>query len=347
MPYTHSIEQSSEYLRMALRHLGQHKLPLNPINYAVWYEYVCEANPDLKAALDALLAAGEPVTEQAIVELYRQYIDEGNPAAVDTLRQEIRRILSDVLEDLSTVDGDASRFVSTLDRQARNLGRAENSAAIIKIIETIVQETHLMGNSSERLRHHLEAANQEVHTLRQRLEQVKQEANTDALTGLPNRRSFEGILAREIKPLSDGGAPLCLLMMDIDFFKRVNDNFGHLVGDDVLRVVATTLKDLVKGRDSVARYGGEEFIVLLPATPLSGALILAEQIRKRFEGMQWKKRSSGQSIGSITLSIGVSRFRRGETAEALIQRADEALYQAKNRGRNQVFSALQDSTQRA
>ncbi len=133
-----------------------------------------------------------------------------------------------------------------------------------------------------------------------------------------------------------GGEPLCLLMADIDFFKRFNDTHGHPIGDQVLKLVARTLTETLKGRDTPARFGGEEFAVILPQTVLESAVIVAEQIRVRVASRVIKRRDTQQQLGSITLSIGVTQYRPGDTIADLVQRADEALYAAKGAGRNRV-----------
>ena len=126
-------------------------------------------------------------------------------------------------------------------------------------------------------------------------------------------------------------------MMDIDHFKAFNDNFGHLLGDEVLKIVAKSLTDCVKGADVVARYGGEEFSVILPNTPLNGAQRVAETIRATIAKRELKRRDSGESYGQITVSVGVSLLRPGsDTNESLIKRADDALYKSKRHGRNRV-----------
>jgi diguanylate cyclase len=127
-------------------------------------------------------------------------------------------------------------------------------------------------------------------------------------------------------------------MADIDHFKKINDTHGHLVGDNVIRMVAGTLKNSVKGRDDVARIGGEEFAVILPDTPIDGALKLAEDMRVTFDKFDLKKKNSGESLGKVTLSFGVTKYQFGESVETFINRADEALYKSKNTGRNKVSS---------
>jgi diguanylate cyclase len=125
-------------------------------------------------------------------------------------------------------------------------------------------------------------------------------------------------------------------MCDIDHFKRFNDTWGHQTGDQVLRLVANCLSENVKGRDTAARYGGEEFVVILRQTALDGAAKLADQIRGNVENKKLVKKSTGDILGTITISIGVAQLRADDTPELLIQRADRALYRAKNTGRNRV-----------
>lgn len=144
---------------------------------------------------------------------------------------------------------------------------------------------------------------------------------------------------RIIRDYADRRGVFSILMLDIDYFKSFNDNFGHQVGDQVLRLVARTLKDGLKGKDVAARYGGEEFSIILPDTDLSGAVIVGNALRKAVAGKEVINRSTGKVLGRITLSVGVAEFAGEKTAELLISRADEALYTAKHNGRNQVAAA--------
>jgi diguanylate cyclase len=130
--------------------------------------------------------------------------------------------------------------------------------------------------------------------------------------------------------------PLSLLMTDIDHFKKFNDTFGHLTGDQVLRLVAQAVKQNVKGQDVAARYGGEEFAVVLPRTGLAQAITVGDHIRRAVMGKELMKRSTGEHLGRITISVGVAMFRRDDT-ESLIGSADAGLYAAKRNGRNRVI----------
>ena len=159
--------------------------------------------------------------------------------------------------------------------------------------------------------------------------------------GLFNRKTLEIKIDEFMLEDTTSSSGLCLVMLDIDHFKKFNDNFGHLVGDEVIRRVANVLKKSVRGSDVAARYGGEEFTVLLPNTPLSGAMVVADTIRSTTEQMRLKRKNSDERLPPVTISSGVSYFRRGESKESLIGRADKALYMSKASGRNRVTGEFQ------
>jgi diguanylate cyclase len=167
---------------------------------------------------------------------------------------------------------------------------------------------------------------------------VTTEAEKDFLTGLFNRKALDTKLGANIETSLALRVPLCMLMIDIDHFKQFNDNFGHLVGDEVVKIVARTLKETVKGKDIVARYGGEEFCVLLPDTPLGGGMVVAENIRKNIAAKELKRKDTGANYGQISVSIGVALHRATDTIPTFLKRADTALYDAKKAGRNCVKS---------
>jgi diguanylate cyclase (GGDEF)-like protein len=158
-------------------------------------------------------------------------------------------------------------------------------------------------------------------------------ANTDGLTGLPNRRRFDEIYKAECHRGDRYARPLSALLVDVDHFKRVNDTYGHPVGDEVLRRVADALKSILRSSDHVARYGGEEFAILAPETGREGASLLAERIRREVELLEIPV---GEKLVRITCSVGVAVREGGLSSCQLIRRADMALYQAKHSGRNRV-----------
>lgn len=175
------------------------------------------------------------------------------------------------------------------------------------------------------------------------LEQRRREALLDPLTGLFNRRAMDAHLAMLV---TSGDRPATsLLVIDIDNFKTINDKYGHSVGDSVIRNVAELVRKSIRGHDLAARFGGEEFVVILADTPASGAMTVAESLRLRIELLRLKRTRDGEHLAPITASIGVSEMLPGDTAETLINRADDALYAAKNAGRNRVVLGAETAVQ--
>lgn len=167
---------------------------------------------------------------------------------------------------------------------------------------------------------------------------ILQYATLDALTNLNNRRQFETRLGQEIAIAKRQGHPLCAMMIDIDFFKRVNDTYGHAAGDEVLRAVAGIIKEALRESDIPARYGGEEFAILLPYTKLEEAVLVGERLRSAVEKapVTINQETSEKQDINVTISMGLAEYDKSETGEALFERADKALYDAKAGGRNKV-----------
>jgi diguanylate cyclase len=176
----------------------------------------------------------------------------------------------------------------------------------------------------------------EISNLQHSLEAIRAESLTDPLTGLGNRKYFDRSIEMAVQTALASGEPLSLLMFDIDHFKSFNDSYG-LTGDQVLRLVGMSLKQTIKGQDITARYGGEEFAVVLPNTALRQALTVADHIRRAVMAKELKKKSTGEILGRVTISVGVSMLKPGDDTDSLIERADACLYAAKRNGRNRVI----------
>jgi diguanylate cyclase len=313
-----------------------------PKNYTLWFAYFAKIDPDLTRILDAVLANGEELSEQRALALYSQFFEIDMD--VEALRQSsalIEASISKVLESLAKADGEASRYGEALQDYSGRLRPGLDQATVRRIVDSVLEETQRMQVRNQAIAGDIKRSSEEIDELRRTVENVRREAHTDALTGIANRRCFDEHLAIAVREATEQDAPLGLLMIDIDHFKRFNDSFGHQVGDKVLQLVARILKQSVKGRDTVARFGGEEFAVVLPDTPLAGAVALAEQIRTAVASRRIVQKGSGEDFGVITLSVGVAALRNGEMPGALIGRADRALYAAKTQGRNRVVTEAQ------
>ncbi|HVJ53325.1 MAG TPA: diguanylate cyclase [Aliidongia sp.] len=321
--------------------MEQRQISPTPQNYMVWYSYCYGANPGLKRALDILLSNGQEFTPELSADLHERFF--GSDKQSESVRQISQRLEGSVrraLNMLSKAGDDARHYNETLGESAASLANSGEVTRAADIIRTVMQDTQEMLQRSDHLERQLDKSTAEIGELRKQIEDVSREALTDALTGIGNRKLFDQRLKQMMTDAIEEGTELGLLMLDIDYFKKFNDTYGHQLGDEVLRLVSRALVDGIKGRDLAARYGGEEFAILLPGTRLVDAARVAELLRASISTKDLIKRDTKEKLGSVTMSIGVSAFRLGEAAHLFIGRADAALYLAKQSGRNRVVTEL-------
>jgi diguanylate cyclase len=264
---------------------------------------------------------------------------------MDSLGGDIGAVIGEVLGKLEVSARETSDYKNTLSAATGQLGAGfgedgRSPADLRKLVDGLIAATHAMEQRTRSLEGELQASSQQVSELRDKLDDVRKESLTDPLTNIANRKAFDNAMQAAADQVADGKEDVSLLLCDIDLFKKFNDSWGHQTGDQVLRLVAACLSENVKGRDLAARYGGEEFAVLLRGTSLDAATRVAEQIRASVETKKLVKKSTGEILGTITISIGVAHFSKGETPEAVIRRADACLYGAKHHGRNLVVNQL-------
>ncbi len=329
---------AAELLRMALPLLMQYGVPPTPRNYAIWYEYVAESRSDLCQAIDKLITEGSGFDDETNAELYNTYLANDKEKEIESLRSELQRLVNESSHEISGAADEACRYRSRLEGHAQRLATDLDSERVLHIIDALSTETTAMVQTNTQLQEKLSNMAQELVSLRNELEWVHEELMIDALTGLLNRKGFDHLLEGSTKEAREHQSQMCLVMIDIDHFKRINDNYGHIVGDEVLRFIAAKMKAVIKGRDIISRYGGEEFAIILPNTPLSGALHIAEEVRKIISTSKLTRKASQQVLDQITVSIGVAWYRKKENLDDFIHRADRALYHAKHTGRNRVVN---------
>ncbi len=257
---------------------------------------------------------------------------------------EFQGILTEIIRQLGKSGNKIDGQVNSLKNHAKKLSRSISLEDVSAIAQKIMSETKSVVTSSQNLKKQMDETASEISTLKEELKGIKQEAKTDMLTGLLNRRGFDEAISEAQQNSITHNKVFSIILTDIDHFKKVNDTHGHLIGDNVLKMLSRLLNEQIKGKDIAARFGGEEFILVLPDTSLKGAFILAEQIRKSLQTMKWIARNSGKPIGTVTVSLGVAQYKPDETIESLIQRADNALYFAKENGRNRTVTELDIAT---
>lgn len=311
-----------------------------PLNFELWLHYLGAPEGPLGREIQRLLASGEPFNEGTAEMLAAEYLPRGR------LSEEIRdagrvldRELRSVAEAIASAHRTHADYGATLAHAGRDMGGAVDPARLKKIVSGLSSATRKVQRDTAGLEKRLDVSTREIARLREHLEQARRDAMTDALTNLANRKAFDEHLARACAEADASERPLTLAVIDIDHFKRFNDTWGHQTGDQVLRYVASVLNRMARPPRVAARYGGEEFALIFPAENRLRAGEALEAARREIAGRALRRRSTNDDLGAITISAGLAQHRRGETASALLQRADEALYASKRAGRNRVSDA--------
>jgi diguanylate cyclase len=310
---------------------------VDPRSFAVWYGFAAGESGLLKAAVDKKLTRAGKLTSQEIDELYAAHISPlPNSGKVEKLKAQVADEIEQVVAMIEAAEGTASSYSANLASVSKRLDTTKDRAGVRTVVEGMVLATRDMEEANAKLHVQLQAMLEEMGQLRREIEATRNESLTDALTSLGNRKFFNSALEKSVAESHATERKLSLLLVDIDHFKKINDTYGHVVGDRVLRFVATTLKESLKGKDISARYGGEEFAIILPNTPISAALGVAEQLRQAVMKGELVRRSTGEKHSALTISIGVAALHEGASAQSLVEAADICLYAAKRTGRNCV-----------
>ena len=334
--YTASPEQNSEYIRRMLPLMMQYNVPVDPMNYAVWYHYVAGTNGDLNKVIDTFIRDQKPFDSDATLSLYKTYICNTSLESYERINSNLLQLISQTTRSVNATSEKASVAGDNFNVKLKKLKTTENETNLKSILVEIILETTQLAEASKALKNQLDNTHKEMEQLRNELTHVREAAHTDGLTGLLNRWAFDKTLGELIENSTVKNA--CLAILDIDHFKRINDSFGHLVGDKVIKFFATLLKKHAAEHHHVARYGGEEMAIIMPDTTLTEAFNLVERIRQVLDKSQLKHKNDTEAIGKVTVSAGISALQAVDTANTFIERADNALYRAKETGRNKVLT---------
>ncbi len=335
--FSKRLTETEKIAQQAIAALEDRLIPATPENYTVWYHYYSGDYPDLKRTLDILIDNGQEIAEKRCRELYRKFFTfEDEAVAVSHAGQRVGEELAQVMKYLDDVDQGMKEYGTDLDSATSGLKNVKDTTEVKPIVDKVLESTTEMSKKNAEAAAKLELSNNEIADLREYVEELQRDAVVDGLTGISNRKHFDISLRHLATEAMEEGKPLSMIMIDIDYFKKFNDRFGHQVGDQVLKLVAKTLRTIAKGEDLSARYGGEEFSVILPGRELTEAKAIAEKIRKKIASSGLVDRKSGKSLGKITLSAGVGQFVYGEPLTGFIARCDETQYLAKESGRNNV-----------
>ena len=321
----------------AMRSMAEQRIAPTPANFAVWYQYFAGGHDDLRNAIDLLIDHHRPFDARTNQNLFETYVaPQVSAVAVDT-SDRLQALMGAAREFLTTAIADNHSQMQVISQVADQGQAGVDPKALVaqlmnELARAATRATRLEAGFAEKTR--------ELDVIRDSLSRSEQRARTDTLTGLANRRALDEFL-RKAQTTAEWGEPLSVLMLDIDHFKTFNDQFGHSVGDQVLRLMAKVLREKVRAQDLPARYGGEELIAVLPDADLAACAEIAERIRRALAECTITRRSTGETLPSISVSIGVAQYRAGEAITDLIERCDRALYLAKSGGRNRVVTEIE------
>ena len=316
-----------------IRHLD---LALNPQSFDLWFAYFAGRNRALIDALNQLLAGNRKPTWPDMAQLHEQFLTPYKTVAqiqsIGTLVRDQSSTLVDAIEEASDA---AQGYEQRLSNAAPQLAIEQVDGGLRRLVGELMSWTDEIQSTNTQLVGRLRGAAERVRDLQEQLDQVRLESMIDPLTDVGNRRYFDLSLARLLMA-GQQAQPLALLLIDVDNFKMFNDRHGHIIGDDILRLTASTIKQNSRQDDIVCRYGGDEFAIILPRTSLEGALLHGEKIQTAIAAREMHRRSTRESLGRLVLSIGAAEYRPDEPAEAFIERADHWMYAAKQAGRDRV-----------
>jgi diguanylate cyclase len=340
------FEYATSVAEKAMHAMAGQRVPPTPNNFQVWFKYALATPADLKRTIDILIANKrkfDAATNQGLFETYigSQGADE---AAAHKTSQQLHSVMASAKQFLTTAIADNRSHMEAIGGVAE---AGEAGADPKFLIESLMSELAIAATRATKLEASFVEKSRELDTIRDSLNKSEERARTDTLTGLPNRRALDEFFRVAQIAAMERDEPLSALLIDIDHFKTFNDTFGHAVGDQVLRLVAKALRDRVRDVDLPARYGGEELIAVLPGADLAACQASAERIRRSIAECTITRRSTGEVLPGITVSIGVGQFQPGESMADLIERCDRGLYLAKRTGRNKVVTENELDRERA
>ncbi len=337
MYYKDTSEKAAKYLRLLVPLMVERNIPANPQNYAIWYEYVTGRNQALNKEIDQLLKESTSFSDEVTRDLFNRYLFSQNTQVAESLKNNINAILLDLIDCITENETEQKLFVDFLEARSIELDENITIQELRLIIEELTSESNSIRTNNNKLKDKLTKSQQQLQDIKTEFEHKKQDSDLDSLTGIKNLTAFErSLLSLSINAIQ-ANKPLSILMLDIDHFNTFNQRHGNAIGDAALKVLVKIVQMNIKGADVLARYGEDKFVILLPDTPLKGAVVIGEKIRSMVQSQKMKKKSNGDPIKNITVSIGTTVLLSGEKPQTFVERSLKALSYAKSFGRNRIY----------
>lgn len=318
--------------------LFENTLEPTPDNYALWYRYLSGSDGAFNSQVERAIEQSGGLTAVAVAAINAQRNLEMSSSDLSRMANDAQKYLEAVSDVVGQSSDDAREYGTALEDNVAGLATGAPPSAV----ESLLQLTRAMIEKTRIAEESLRKTGEEITALRDDLATAQRAATTDGLTGLSNRRSMDAQLEAAFDAARRGHTPLSVAICDIDHFKKFNDTFGHQIGDEVLKFVASSLAKAADDRCFVGRFGGEEFVLLFEGRSAEEAAAELDRIRAVVAARELKVTATGQSLGRVSFSAGVAMIQRRGGPSALLKRADAALYRAKDQGRNRVLIAGDD-----
>ncbi len=333
-------EEAREWHNQALTVLEQHQIAPAPVCHLIAYEYASGRTAELNRRIDQKLATKATVDAHLFRHLFQElYLNDQDAEQIDTHLSDLHSLLYQVLQGVTHACSHTELFDETLRQQSLALSGNPSLEDLRTIAGTLLEATSRSIEQNHRMKAQLQQVELQTQSLQEEVVKLRDEVTTDPLTGLYNRKALNQRMRSLLQSADkDRSNSFSVLMLDIDHFKRFNDQYGHIIGDEVIRRVGMTMKELLRENDFPARFGGEEFTVVLPATGIEEAVDIARLIHQAVAKLTLVRRSTKERLPGITVSVGAAMLRRGDDCETLLERADQALYLAKEGGRNRIVT---------
>jgi len=313
--------------------LFDHGLEPSPANFELCHRYLSGRDGELNSMVDRAIAKDGGLTE-VVAQAISAKLDSGlSTDELSRIATDAQAYLEQMTAILARSGDDARDYGVALENEAADL--AKNNSPVVSV-ETLVELTRSMIEKAHAAEEDLRRTEMQMSAMRKDLATAQHKANSDPLTGLPNRRALDQHLRQSFENARRSDTPLALAICDIDHFKLFNDTHGHVIGDEVIKFVGSSLGRPANGDIFAARYGGEEFVLVFERGAAADALPILDKIRATIAARELKVTNTGQSLGKLSFSGGIARLNIHDSPGSILKRADAALYQAKQDGRNRI-----------
>jgi diguanylate cyclase len=326
------VQLASHYVKQAIPLMVKNGIAPNPCNFTLWFTYVTNRDQELKNVLDRMLEERKGFPEDTCRNLFKKYVMKEDVDLQDGLQASLTSVLHELVGSVEKAKDGADDYQRSLEESLECVSGDLTNSSLEDTIKLLIQTTQTIKLVTNGFQDQLKSAENEIMELRRMLHEEERRTYIDPLTQIGNRRAFD---KRMVELFQKEERYISMVLVDLDYFKELNDTYGHLMGDKVLQSVGKTLQKACPENALVARYGGEEFVLLLEDSQ-EVACHIAETIRISLIKMILKKKNTGQIVDNVTASFGVAQKIEGEFPDQLIERADKALYAAKENGRNRV-----------